>query len=470
MADRPNRRVQVFTLDGKYLTQVFINRAGPSPASAAGLALLAGRSSSSSCTSPTTATRTCSCSIAAAGRCSTSSDTAAPSPATSRACTHLASIPKATSTPAKCCRATGRSVSLQRPVVHAAAERAAGAGAGRDGRRSRRNSQSPWPTRTGCSRTGRISATSSRARRSASFPTARAASGCITDRSRRSCTSTPTGNIVKTFGDGMFVQAHGFCQDRDGNFWAGDSGPFTDTPEHGGTRLPGVQVQPRRQSAADARQGRRVEGRPRYVHRTDRLRDRAERRHPHRRRPLAAADQRAAGRRSAGVVHDATASSSRSSASTGAKPGEFMGPHGLAFDSQGRLFVADRSNNRIQIFDKRHERSSTSGGTSAGRAASGFSRTTRSSCPTRSRTSAIGGPPHAPEGGGNAIRNPGWKNGIRIGSAKDGSLRYFIEGTRPEGHGGRRAGQHLRRADRRLRREPVRRLPAEVREAVESRA
>jgi DNA-binding beta-propeller fold protein YncE len=31
--------------------------------------------------------------------------------------------------------------------------------------------------------------------------------------------------------------------------------------------------------------------------------------------------------------------------------GEFMQPHGLAFDSKGRLFVADRSNNRIQILD-----------------------------------------------------------------------------------------------------------------------
>lgn len=27
-----------------------------------------------------------------------------------------------------------------------------------------------------------------------------------------------------------------------------------------------------------------------------------------------------------------------------------------------------------------------------------------------------------PEGGGNAIRYPGWKTGLRIGSAKDGSL------------------------------------------------
>ena len=27
-------------------------------------------------------------------------------------------------------------------------------------------------------------------------------------------------------------------------------------------------------------------------------------------------------------------------------------PHGLAFDSKGRLFVADRANNRIQVFDQ----------------------------------------------------------------------------------------------------------------------
>jgi hypothetical protein len=37
VADRSNRRVQVFTPDGKYVTQVFINRAGPSNGSAAGL-------------------------------------------------------------------------------------------------------------------------------------------------------------------------------------------------------------------------------------------------------------------------------------------------------------------------------------------------------------------------------------------------------------------------------------------------
>ena len=36
----------------------------------------------------------------------------------------------------------------------------------------------------------------------------------------------------------------------------------------------------------------------------------------------------------------------------GSAPGEFRTPHALVFDSQGRLFVGDRGNHRIQIFDQ----------------------------------------------------------------------------------------------------------------------
>ena len=36
----------------------------------------------------------------------------------------------------------------------------------------------------------------------------------------------------------------------------------------------------------------------------------------------------------------------------GSGPGQFELPHAMAFDSQGRLFVADRNNNRIEIFDQ----------------------------------------------------------------------------------------------------------------------
>ena len=36
----------------------------------------------------------------------------------------------------------------------------------------------------------------------------------------------------------------------------------------------------------------------------------------------------------------------------GTAPGEFNEPHSLAFDSRGRLFVGDRVNQRIQVFDQ----------------------------------------------------------------------------------------------------------------------
>src|SRR6202011_1678800 len=36
----------------------------------------------------------------------------------------------------------------------------------------------------------------------------------------------------------------------------------------------------------------------------------------------------------------------------GSAPGEIDIPHALAMDSRGRLFVGDRNNNRIQIFDQ----------------------------------------------------------------------------------------------------------------------
>ena len=36
----------------------------------------------------------------------------------------------------------------------------------------------------------------------------------------------------------------------------------------------------------------------------------------------------------------------------GTGPGEFMFPHTLRFDGQGRLWVADRSNSRLQVFDQ----------------------------------------------------------------------------------------------------------------------
>ena len=96
---------------------------------------------------------------------------------------------------------------------------------------------------------------------------------------------------------------------------------------------------------------------------------------------------------------------------SGHGPGEFDVPHALAVDSRGRLFVADRNNNRIQIFNQ--DGVFLDEWTQFGRP-SGIAITKDDTIYVADSESW--GPDE-----------PGWKKGIRVGSAKDGSVKYFIE-------------------------------------------
>jgi DNA-binding beta-propeller fold protein YncE len=247
-----------------------------------------------------------------------------------------------------------------------------------------------------------------------------------------------SGNIVKRFEGVSFSQAHGMCQDRDGNFWAADSGPFNDGPDVG---VRGNQVFKYDQNGklllTLGKAGVGQAGQDTFIQPSACIAT------PdgniligdgHWPRPTKIQQD---GDRLVWFTRDGKFI--KEFGRHGRKPGEFLGIHALAFDSQGRLFVADRSNNRVQIFDKnmnfvdewRH----------FGRPSGIWILKDDTLIVSDSESNnRIGGPPDAPEGGGNAIRNPGWRNGIRIGSARDGSLRYFIEGTRPEGLAGDEAG------------------------------
>ena len=97
---------------------------------------------------------------------------------------------------------------------------------------------------------------------------------------------------------------------------------------------------------------------------------------------------------------------------TGTGPGEFDQPHALAFDSKGRLFVGDRNNNRIQIFDR--DGNFLEQWTQ-------FSRPSGIYIDRRDRLYVADS-----ESGSVARNHPGWKRGIRIGSAKDGKVLAFI--------------------------------------------
>ncbi len=93
--------------------------------------------------------------------------------------------------------------------------------------------------------------------------------------------------------------------------------------------------------------------------------------------------------------------------------GEFMQPHGLAFDSKGRLFVADRSNNRIQILDA--ETYKTLDTWYQFSRLSGIFIDKNDMLYGADSESGSVNPPHG-----------AWKRGIRIGSAKDGKVIAFI--------------------------------------------
>jgi hypothetical protein len=108
-----------------------------------------------------------------------------------------------------------------------------------------------------------------------------------------------SGKVDRRFGNGMFVQAHGFCQDRDGNFWAGDSGPFQDSPATKGRGFQLFKFSPDGKVLLTlGKAGVSKADKATTFIGPDRLRDCAERRDHRGRRALAASDRRAAGRRS----------------------------------------------------------------------------------------------------------------------------------------------------------------------------
>lgn len=103
--------------------------------------------------------------------------------------------------------------------------------------------------------------------------------------------------------------------------------------------------------------------------------------------------------------------------------GQFRSPHSFAMDSQGRLFVADRGNRRIQIFDQEGTHLDTW---------YQFSRNSGIAIDTNDVLYAI-------DSESDENYNPGWRKGLRVGSARTGEVWYFIRehvSERSSGMGG----------------------------------
>jgi DNA-binding beta-propeller fold protein YncE len=110
----------------------------------------------------------------------------------------------------------------------------------------------------------------------------------------------------------------------------------------------------------------------------------------------------------------------------GIGPGEFDVVHTLALDSRGRLFVGDRQNNRIQIFDA--DGKFIAQWFQFGRPSGIYidkKTDTLYVADSESRDGRTNTGQHALPQTGYGF-NPGIQRGIRIGSARDGSVKYLI--------------------------------------------
>jgi hypothetical protein len=104
--------------------------------------------------------------------------------------------------------------------------------------------------------------------------------------------------------------------------------------------------------------------------------------------------------------------------------GEFSSLHAIAIDSRGRLFIGDRDNNRIQLYDQ-----------------DGnyldcwyqFSRPSGIYIDADDNLFVTDSESRDGADDGKDLAHPGWQRGIRIGSARDGSVRYFIPDPAPTG-------------------------------------
>ena len=222
-----------------------------------------------------------------------------------------------------------------------------------------------------------------------------------------------TGELLASFGKGLFVLPHGLHVDDDGNVWVTDSQGndeighqvFKFSPEGEVLLTLGVAGEP----------GSDPEG----VHLNEPcdvitwgptgdifVSDGHSGQNP----------DPPAGRTGRILKYDSDGNFIKQWGEIGFRPGQFRTPHAVEFDSQGRLFVADRGNHRIQIFsqdgellDIYHQ----------------FSRISGLYITADDTLYAIDS--ESSEG-----NHYGWKTGIRIGPAGEDRVTAFIPPHVPE--------------------------------------
>ena len=227
----------------------------------------------------------------------------------------------------------------------------------------------------------------------------------------------PQGNVVTTLGGGMLLFPHGLHVDRDGNVWVTDAaGPNPDVPSSAGKGHVVLKFSPQGELLLTlGRPGSPGDGRGPLLNTPNDAVTDAEGNiyvgDGHSGQGLTAPPETVARI----VKYDRDGNFITSWGRLGSGPGEFRTPHAIDIDSQGRLIVGDRGNNRLQIFQL--------DGTYIGELRqfgrpSGIYITDDDIIYVADSESLFAN-----------SQNPGWITGIRVGSLRDGIVDYLISGT-----------------------------------------
>jgi sugar lactone lactonase YvrE len=235
------------------------------------------------------------------------------------------------------------------------------------------------------------------------------------------------GSLVRSFGAKMIIFPHGIHVDRDGNVWVTDGHDNFPTPARGapaGTTPPAPETPVGHQifkfspegkllltlgKAGGNRPGQPADPASFYQPNDVITNEKGEIFVVEGHSDAASANARL-------VKLDRAGKFIKETGKRGNGPGEMLQPHGLAFDSKGRLFVADRSNNRIQIYDQDLNLLET-----------GWEQYSRISGIWIDRNDMLYAADS--ESGSVAPSRPEWKRGIRIGNVREGAkgkVLFFI--------------------------------------------
>jgi sugar lactone lactonase YvrE len=221
------------------------------------------------------------------------------------------------------------------------------------------------------------------------------------------------GNFVRAFGRGLFVFPHGICVDASGHVWVADA-KSADGKTAGAKGNAVLEFDPNGKLV-------RTIGQPGDTSRTTLTFH----------LPSAVlvapdgnifiADGHDPGERFARILKlDRDGRLIKEWGENGNEPGQFDMPHALAMDSRGRLFVADRGNNRIQIFDQ------------DGKFLAVWQQFGRPSGIWIDQHDILYSSDSESRNAAGYGHHPGWPRGIRVGRTTDGEVTAFILDSAPD--------------------------------------